>query len=60
MVLAQRQKYRSVEQNRKSRDKSACLTDTLFLIKDEKIYNEKKTVSLKTGAGRTGQSCVKE
>ena len=60
MVLAQRQKYRSVEQNRKSRDKSTCLTDTLFLIKDEKIYNEEKTVSLKTGAGRTGQSCVEE
>ena len=46
MVLAQRQKYRSMEQNRKPRD--------------TRIYNGKKTTSLTSGAGKTGQPPVKE
>ena len=56
MVLAQRQKYRSVEQNRKPRDKSM---DTLSSTKEARIYNGKKTTSLTSGAGRTGQLLVK-
>ena len=34
--------------------------DTLFLTKEAKIYNEEKTVSLASGAGKTGQPPVKE
>ena len=55
MVLAQRQKYRSMEQNKEPRDKSM---DTLFLTKEAKIYNGEKTISLTGGAGKTGQPPV--
>ena len=34
--------------------------DTLSLTKEAKIYNGKKTVSLTSGAGKTGQPCVKD
>jgi len=34
--------------------------DTLSLAEEAKIYNGKKTISLTTGAGKTGQPCVKE
>ena len=34
--------------------------DTLTLTKEAKIYNEKKTISLTSGAGKTGQPLVKE
>ena len=57
MVLAQRQKYRSMEQNRKSIDKSM---DTVSLTKEARIYNREKTISLTSGAGKTGQPLVKE
>ena len=60
MVLAQRQKYRSVEQNRKPRDKSTKPMDTLSLTKEARIYNGKKTTSLTSGVGKTGQPLVKE
>ena len=63
MVLAQRQKYRSMEQNRKPRDKSTHLWTpylTLSLTKEAKIYNGLKTISLTSGAGKTGQLLVKE
>ena len=33
--------------------------DTLSLTKEAKIYNEEKTISLTSGAGKTGQSPVK-
>ena len=56
MVLAQRQKYRSMEQNRKPRDKSTHLS----LTKEARIYNGEKTISLTSGAGKTGQPFVKE
>ena len=59
MVLAQRQKYRSMEQNRKPRDKSTYLW-TLYLRKKARIYNGEKTISLTSGAGKTGQPLVKE
>ena len=60
MVLAQIQKYRSMEQNRKPRDKSTYLTDILSSTKEAKIYNGKKTTSLTSGAGKTGQPPIKE
>ena len=60
MVLAQRQKYRSMEQNRKPRDKSTLPMDTLSLTMEARIYNGKKTTSLTSGAGKTGQPLVKE
>ena len=59
MVLAQGQKYRSMEQNRKPRDKSMHM-DTLSLTKEARIYNGLKTISLTSGAGKTGQPLVKE
>ena len=60
MVLAQGQKYRSMEQNRKPRDKSTHLMDTLSLTKEARIHNGEKTISLTSGAGKTGQPLVKE
>ena len=60
MVLAQRQKYRSMEQNRKPRDKSTHIMDTLSLTKGARIYSGLKTISLTSGAGKSGQPLVKE
>ena len=60
MVLAQRQKYRSMEQNRNPRDKSTHLWTPLSLTKEARIYNGEKTISLTSGAGKTGQLLVKE
>ena len=34
--------------------------DTLSLTKEARIYNGEKTNSLTSGAGETGQPCVKE
>ena len=34
--------------------------DTLSLTKEAKIYSGEKTISLSSGAGKTGQPCVKE
>ena len=58
MVLALKQKYRSMEQDRKPRDKPTHIT--LFLIKEARIYNGEKTTSSIIGAGKTGQLHVKE
>ena len=44
MVVAQRQKYRSIEQNRRLRDKSTYLWTTLFSTKEARIYNWKKNL----------------
>ena len=50
-----------MEQNRKPRDKSTHLwTPYLSLTKEARIYNGENTISLKSGAGKTGQSLVKE
>ena len=59
MVLAQRQKHRSMECNRKPRDKSTPM-ETLSLTKEARIYRREKTISLTSGAGKTGQPLVKE
>ena len=54
MVLAQRQKYRSKEQNRKPRDKFTHLwTPYLWLRRQE--YTMGKRVSSISGAGKTEQ-----
>ena len=34
--------------------------DTLYLTKEARTYNGKKTTSLARGAGKTGQQLVKE
>ena len=59
MVLAQRQKHRSMEQNRKPRDKSMHLW-TPYLWRRRKEYTIEKRISLTSGAGKTGQPLVKE
>ena len=56
MVLAQKQKYRPMEQDRKPRNKPIHL----FLTKYARIYNGAKTASSINGAGKTGQLNVKE
>ena len=59
MVLAQKQKYWSMEQNRKPRDESMHQWTPYLLKKEVRIYNGENT-SLKCGAGKTGQPPVKE
>ena len=49
-----------MEQNRKPRDKSMHLWDALSLTKKARIYNGEKTISLTSGAEKTGQPLVKE
>ena len=34
--------------------------DTLYLTMEARIYNGEKTMSLTSGAGKTGQALVKE
>jgi len=53
MVLAQKQKYRPMEQYRKP-------TVTLFLTKEARTYNGAKTASSINGAWKTGQLYLKE
>ena len=60
MGLAQKQKYRPMEQDRKPRNKPMHLLGTLFLTKEARIYNGAKTASSISGAGKTGQLHVKE
>ena len=49
-----------MEQNRKPRDKVHTTMDTLPLTKEARIYNGEKRISLTSGAGKTGQSPIKE
>ena len=60
MVLAQKQKYRPTEQDRKPRNKPMDLMGTLFLTEEARIYNGAETASSINGAGKTGQLHVKE
>ena len=62
MELAQKQKYRPMEQDREPRDKRMhfALIGILFLTKEARMYNGVKTISLTSGAGKTGQPLVKE
>ena len=57
MLLAQKQKYGPMEQDRNPRNKPM---GTLFLTKEARIYNGVKTASSINGAGKTGQLHVKE
>ena len=59
MVLAQKQKYRSMEQDRKPRDKPTHIWSP-SLINEARIYNGETTSSSISGAGKTGQLHVKE
>ena len=59
MVLAQKQKYRSMEQNRKPRDKPMHLWSTNLWQRRQK-YTMEKRQSPVNGAGKTGQLHVKE
>ena len=60
MALAQRQKYRSVEQNRNPRDKSMNLWTPYLQQRRQGYTMGKKTTSLTSGAGKTGQPLVIE
>ena len=53
--ICERQKYRSMEQNRNPRDKSK---GHLSLTKEARVYNREKTISLTSGAEKTGQPLV--
>jgi len=55
MVLAEKQKYRPMEQ-----DKTHAHMGTLFLTKEARIYNGGKNSLSINGAGKTGQLHVKE
>ena len=60
MVLAQKQKYRSMEQDRKPRDKLTHLWSINLWQRGKGIQWRKDTVSSISGAGKTGQLCVNE
>ena len=58
MALSQRQKYRSMEQNRKLRNESRHLWSP-YLWQRKQKYLWTKTICLTSGAGKTGQTPVK-
>ena len=60
MVLGQKQKYRPMEQDRKLRDNLAHIWENLIFDKGGKNIQWRETVSSISGAGKTGQLCVKE
>ena len=60
MVLAQKQKYRPMELDRKPRGKAHAPIGTLSLTKTARIYDGEGTVSSISGAGKTGQLYVIE
>ena len=60
VVLAQKQKYRPMEQDRKPRNKPMHLWVPYFFTKEARIYNGVKTTSSISDAGKTGQLHVKE
>ena len=60
MVLLQRQKYRSMEQNRKPRDKSMHQWTSYLWQRRQEYTMEKRQSLLTSGAGKTGQPPVKE
>ena len=59
MVLAQKPKYRPLEQDREPRDKLTLPMSNLVLTKEARIYNGAKIISSISGAWKTGQLHVK-
>ena len=59
MELAQKQKYKPMEQDMKPRNKPMHLRVPYFLTKEARIYNGAKTASSISSAGKAGQLCVK-
>ena len=59
IVMAQKQKYRPVDQDRAQRWNHASM-GALFLTKDARIYNGAKRASSVSGARKTGQLCIKQ
>ena len=57
--MAQEQKYRPIEQNRKSRYKPTPIRSTK-MTKEPRIYNRQKIISSMSDGGKTGQIHVKE
>ena len=60
MVLAQKQKYRSVVQDRMPRDKPTHIWAPNLCQKEAGTYSGEKTASSISGVGKTGQLHVKE
>ena len=60
MVLAQKQKHRPMEQDKKPRNKPMHLWVPYFLTKEARIYNGTKTVSSINSAEKTGCPHAKE
>ena len=60
MVLAQKQKHRSMEQDRKPRDKPTHLWSTNVRERRQGYAMEKRQALQISGAGKTGQLHVKE
>ena len=56
--MAQREKYRLMEQNTKPKDKSTY--GHIIFYKGGKNTQWRKTISSTSGAGKTGQLCVKK
>ena len=59
MLLTRRQKYRSMEQYRKLRDKSTHLWSLYLSQRTQEYTMEKIQISLTSGTGKTGQPPVK-
>ena len=60
MVLAQRQKHRSMEQSKKPRDLNPHTYGHLIFDKEGKNIQWRKDNFLTSGTGKTGQPLVKE
>ena len=60
MVLAQKQKYRSMEQDRKPGDKPTHLMVNLPLTTETRIYSGGRIVTSISDSRKTGQLHVKE
>ena len=60
MVPTQRQKWKNEWKNIEIPEINPHNLDTLSLTKEARIYNGEKTISLTSGAEKTGQPLVKE